>query len=280
MSDTREPRVFGYARASTRTQVESPETQRDSIAKYAALHGLGEVTCFVDAAKSGKVPWADRDAGKALFAQIRPGDHVVIAKLDRAFRRLADCVVVLEKFERMGVKLHVVNLLGGAIDLSSPMGRFMIHILAAFAELERAFISERTKDGLARRKGRRVAHCRYPGYGRRWAKQIVDGKVARVAVTDEEERAVMRSILGWRTQDPPLTWKEIADRLTYDLKLKTKEGRPWDQNRVRRACEAEMNLRLAERTETITSPGTGPPGSSGASTSPGCAGNPNGTTSP
>ena len=137
--------VYGYPRASTKKQVDSPETQMDNIRKYADLHGLGEVTFFVDAAKTGKVPWQDREAGRELFAQLKPGDHVIIAKLDRAFRRLSDCVVVLEQFERMGIKLHVVNLLGGAIDLSSPMGRFLIHILAAFAELERAFISERTQ---------------------------------------------------------------------------------------------------------------------------------------
>ena len=137
MSD-RPPRVFGYPRASTKKQVESPETQKDMIKKYAVFNGLGDVTFFVDAATSGKVSWEERDAGKELFRQLRRGDHVVLTKLDRAFRKLSDCVTVLEKFERMGVKLHICNLMGGAIDLSSPMGRFMIHILAAFAELERA----------------------------------------------------------------------------------------------------------------------------------------------
>jgi DNA invertase Pin-like site-specific DNA recombinase len=239
--------VYIYARASTKKQIDSPETQKDIARKYAVLNSLGDATIFVDAAKSGKTPWEDRDAGRELFKRLKPGDHVIVARLDRAFRRLADCVVVLEKFERLGVRLHVCNMLGGALDLASPMGRFLIHILAAFAELERAFISERTKDGLANKKRKNVAHTRFPGYGCKWKKVWVDGKLVKVRERDDDERNVMRSILSWRMQDQPLSWKQIADHLTYTLKLKTKDGGLWDANRVRRACEAELRLQLSEQ---------------------------------
>lgn len=247
MTDERKPRVFGYVRASTRKQVESPDTQMEIQKRYAGFNQLGEVEFFVDSAKSGKISWEDRDAGKALFDQLQPGDHVLLTKLDRGFRRLADCVAVLEKFERMGVKLHVCNLMGGAIDLSSPMGRFLIHILAAFAELERAFISERTKDGLKNRKAKGFAHSRFPGYGFRWERRNVGGKSVSVKVRDDEERSVMCSILAWRTQDPPLAWNEIRQHLEYTLKVKTKEGGPWDENRIRRACNAERQLQIQEQ---------------------------------
>jgi putative DNA-invertase from lambdoid prophage Rac len=240
-------RVFGYCRASTKKQVESPETQKEMQKSYAVFNKLGDVTFFVDSAKSGKIAWGDRDAGKEMFRQLRAGDHVILTKLDRAFRRLADCVAVLEQFERIGVKLHICNLMGGAIDLSSPMGKFMIHILAAFAELERAFISERTKDGLAHSKKKGVKHTRFPGYGFKWEKRTVDGKVCRVAVRDDDERNVMRSILAWRMQDQPLSWDEIRIHLVYGLKLVTKEGRPWEENRIRRACKAELQLQLREQ---------------------------------
>ena len=239
--------VYGYGRASTKKQEDSPETQKDIMRRYATFNQLGDVTFFIDAARSGKVSWEDREAGLALFARLRRGDDLIIPKLDRAFRRLADCVVVLEKLERMGVRLHVCNLMGGAIDLSSPMGRFLIHILAAFAELERAFISERTKDGLAGKKKRNVCHTRFPGYGFRWKTVWLEGKRTKVKERDDEERNVMRSILQWRMQDGPLGWKEIADHLTYNLKLKTKDGGAWDINRVRRACEAELKLQLSEQ---------------------------------
>jgi DNA invertase Pin-like site-specific DNA recombinase len=242
-----EPDVYGYGRASTKKQEDSPETQKDKMIQYAKLHSLGDATFFVDAAKSGKIAWEDREAGCALFGRLKRGDHIIIAKLDRAFRRLADCVVVLEKFERMGVKLHVVNLLGGAIDLSSPMGRFLIHILAAFAELERAFISERTKDGLANKKKRGVAHTNFPGYGFKWQKQLIDGKLTKVRIRDDEERRVMGSIVLWRMQVPPLGWHEIYEELNHNLKFKTKDGTPFSIERIRRLCKAERQLQLNEQ---------------------------------
>lgn len=246
MASDRQPKTFAYARASTRKQEDSPDVQKDLIRKYAVFSNLGDVTFFVDPAKSAKVAWEDREAGKALFAQLKPGDSVVIAKLDRAFRRLADCVCVLEKFKRMGIKLHVTNLMGGAIDLSSPMGLFLIHILASFAELERAFISERTKDGLARKKQQRVIYTRFPGYGFRWKKVWIDGKLTQVKERDDTERNVMRSIVDWRSQNNPLSWDEIYTHLNYTLKLKTKDGGVWDRNRIKRASKAELLLRLQE----------------------------------
>jgi putative DNA-invertase from lambdoid prophage Rac len=239
--------TYGYGRSSTGKQPDSPEIQKGNIGNYAALNGLGEVTYFVDAAISGKVPWEQREAGRELFSRLKPGDHVIVAKLDRAFRRLADCVIVLEKLERMGIKLHICNMLGGAIDLSSPMGRFLIHILAAFAELERAFIAERTRDGLANKKRRGVCHARFPGYGFRWAKRVIDGKTHRVKVRDDEERDVMKSIHQWRTIEPALSWHEISYRLRRTLKVKTKDGGEWGVNRVRRAFRAEEELQLQEQ---------------------------------
>ena len=110
----------------------------------------------------------------------------------------------------MGIKLHVANLLGGAIDLSSPMGRFLIHILAAFAELERAFISERTRDGLANRKRKGAAYTNFPGYGMRWEKRRVDGKLAKVKVGDDQEREVMARSSPGVTQESAWAGKRSA----------------------------------------------------------------------
>ena len=73
----------------------------------------------------------------------------------------------------------------------------------------------------------------------------MDGKTARVKVRDEEERNVMRSIVGWRMQDDPLSWIEIEAHLK-DLRLINKEGRLWTEQRIRRACKAELKLQLEE----------------------------------
>lgn len=247
MRNNRQPHTWGYGRASTKKQVDSPDVQKEKIRDYCWYHKLpGDVTFFIDPATSGKIAWDERPAGREMFKLIRPGDHVVIAKLDRAFRRLSDCVLVLERFEKMGIKVHIVNLMGGAIDLSSAMGKFIIHVLAAFAELERSFISERTKDGLMHKKKQYQRYTHFPGYGFQWQARRVNGKTIRVKVRDDEERNVMRSIVTWRTQDNPLGWQEITEHLR-SLGIINKEGRPWTEIRVRRAAKAEMKLQLQEQ---------------------------------
>jgi DNA invertase Pin-like site-specific DNA recombinase len=243
---TRDERVYGYGRASTKKQEASPEVQEEKIKEYVRFFHLpSDVAFFMDAATSGKIPIEDREAGHQLFKHLRPGDHVVIAKLDRAFRNLKDCVIILERFENMGIKLHVVSMMGGALDLSSAMGKCVIHVLACFAELERAFISERTKDGLQHRKKKNVRYCNFPGYGFKWEMRRVDGKNVKVKVSDDVERNTMRSILGWRMQDSPLSWQEIEEHLKA-LGVMNKDGKAWSQPRIRRACKVELNLQLGD----------------------------------
>lgn len=245
----RDPKTFGYGRASTRKQDASPETQRLQIRDYCRHYGLpGDPTTFLDPATSGKVPWEDRPAGSQLFKFLRPGDHVVISKLDRAFRSLKDCCIVLDRFAKQGIKVHIVNLMGGAVDLSSPMGRFMLHVLAAFAELERAFISERTRDGLRARRKQGKKYCHFAGYGFRWEKHREGNRVVKVKVRDDDERNIMAHIAAWRNQDAPLEWAEIVEHLKK-IGSKTSEGKEWSIMRVRRAYRRENILRLQENSE-------------------------------
>jgi DNA invertase Pin-like site-specific DNA recombinase len=241
-------RVLGYARASTDKQEHSPDCQKDRIRDYLAQRGLGgDVTFFTDAATSGKVPIDERAAGKELFKQLRRGDHLVITKIDRAFRSTADCALKVDALHRMGVRLHIIDFMGDYIDIGTPQGRMFIHILAAFAQYERELISQRTKEGLAHLKRKGVAHARYPGYGFKWKKVWLDGKLVKVREACPEERQAMQAILRWRIQDNPLTWKEIYDHLTQTLKLKTKDGKPWTLERIRRCCKAELMLQLREQ---------------------------------
>src|SRR5262249_15959416 len=65
-------------------------------------------------------------------------------------------------------------------------------------------------------------------------------------VPDQDERAVMKMILAWRSQQPPWSWHQIYEKLNYDLKLRTADGREWDESRIRRACRAEAILQSTE----------------------------------
>src|SRR5262249_31372128 len=133
---------------------ESIDVQRDLIARYCQDRSLGEPLWYIDSTTSGKLLLRNRDAGAVLCKSLQPVDHVVITKLDRAFRKLSDCVVIVNQFNRLKVHLHVCNLLGDAIDLSQWMGRSMIQFLAVFADLERAFIAERTGEASRARRAR------------------------------------------------------------------------------------------------------------------------------
>ena len=172
---------------------------------------------------------------------LRKGDVVYVAKLDRAFRRAADCAVVMETWGRLGVSIVICDLLGMTVDLSSPIGRFIVLILAAVAQLEREFISERTKSSLARaRWARRQATNQHAGYGYTW-KKIYDpdrGKYVKTRVDDQDERNLMREIVRWKLDGH--SWDDIYQHVNYTLRARTKTGKEWSMSRIRRVYEAQL----------------------------------------
>jgi DNA invertase Pin-like site-specific DNA recombinase len=218
------------------------------IREYAVREKMSpNITFFMDSAVSGKVPLRERPAAREMCRRLRKGDHVIIAKLDRAFRSLVDCCMMMDAWSREGVQLYVCNMMGGPLDLSSPMGRFIIQILAAFAELERAFIAERIREGIAHKKKKGTRYTKEAGYGFKW--QYSSSHGGKIRVQDDTEREVMRSIVAWRMQTPPVGWQQIADHLNDNIKTPTKNGTKWDMFRVRRVFQAELKLQMEEKGE-------------------------------
>jgi DNA invertase Pin-like site-specific DNA recombinase len=93
------------------------------------------------------------------LARCRKVNTIIVSKLDRLARSLRHLLGLLDEFNSLGVTFVSV---GDQIDMSTPSGRFMTHILGAFGEFERAMIRERTLRGLehARRKGKRLGRPR------------------------------------------------------------------------------------------------------------------------
>lgn len=244
MATENTPKCYAYVRMSTAKQVDSPETQRAIHRKYADFHNLGpdDIITFTDAAVSGKIPLDKREAGRELLRRLKRGDHVIISRLDRMFRNTKDCLIILDEFVAKGVNLHVCDLAGGCLDLTSPIGRLVITMIASVAQLERDWISQRTKAGLANKKRNHQQVSRFPGYGFKWERRRIEGKHVKVAVKDDEERGIMRQIALWRMAASPFTWEEIACNLDVNG-IRTRDGGSWDINRVRRAFAAEMTLR-------------------------------------
>lgn len=140
-----ESRLLGYARVSTNGQ--ELQLQLDALLKA----GCAKKNIFTDKVSGAK---SARPGLDGCLMQLKPGDTLVVWRLDRlgrSVRHLIDVVDALGK-RRVGFK----SLCDGAIDTTTASGKLIFHIFTALAEFERSLIQERTKAGLAvaRARGR------------------------------------------------------------------------------------------------------------------------------
>ena len=228
--------AIGYTRCSTHEQADSGlglDVQTERIRAYCTLKGLALLDIITDASVSGGKPLASREGGQQLLDTIRKrkADAVVMLKLDRMFRNAGDCLTTVEKWERSGVALHVVDLGGNAIDTTSAAGRFMLVILAGAAEMERNLTRERTRSAMAvkRANGQRVGAVPY-GFD-----LAANGTTL---VPNEAEQAVIADIRAMRSKG--MTLEAIAKTLTTrDIPTKTGKSTRWTHQAVARILSRE-----------------------------------------
>ncbi|KAF0674468.1 recombinase family protein [Profundibacterium mesophilum] len=136
-------RKIGYARVSTADQ--NPDMQIAALKAY----GVSEDLIFVDRASGGTMnrPMFIR----ALKTAQHPGTEFVVWKLDRMGRTLEGIIEVLNLLESRDVKFFSLT---ERVDMTTPMGKAMLQMMAVVAELERNLIVERTKAGIARARER------------------------------------------------------------------------------------------------------------------------------
>lgn len=135
--------LLGYARVSR-------EEGQSVQAQVRALKAAGAQKVFQEGGSGGR--W-DRPELHRVLDQLRPGDVLVVWKLDRLSRSLKDLLHVLEKLDMAGAGFRSLT---ENIDTTTSAGRMMMQMVGVFAEFERAMIRERTKVGLsaAREQGR------------------------------------------------------------------------------------------------------------------------------
>ncbi|ABL68212.1 recombinase family protein [Paracoccus denitrificans] len=135
----------GYARVST-------EDQKLDL-QIAALRRAGCQKIFKDRGISGSS--MERPGMKSMLRSLRPGQTLVVWRLDRLGRSLSGLVLLIEELGERGVEFQS---LCESLDTASSGGRLVFHIMAALAEFERSLISERTKAGMqeARDRGLRL----------------------------------------------------------------------------------------------------------------------------
>jgi DNA invertase Pin-like site-specific DNA recombinase len=141
-----------YARVSTQDQQTLPMQNR-AMREYAVRRGW-TITLQVKEVGSGT---AQRQSRAELMeaARRREIDVVVVWRLDRWGRSVADLLATLQELEHLGVGFVSLT---EALDLTTPAGRAMAGLLAVFAEFERDVLRERVRAGLAdaRQSGKRL----------------------------------------------------------------------------------------------------------------------------
>jgi DNA invertase Pin-like site-specific DNA recombinase len=215
------PMILSYRRVSQDDQQHGPRAQSDRIEAWRANHNSEPFQDFFDDGVSGSVPLAKRPQGAALLEALKQeaGERlVVVAKLDRLFRSVADAAMTMDTWSKAGIKL--VSLAEN-FDMTSPYGKAMAHIMSALAELERSMIRERTRAALQakKRRGERVGTVPYGS--------TVDGNGK--LVDDPQEQAVIAEIKSCYAAG--LRMRRIAQRLN-ERGFVAKKGGPWGVSSV------------------------------------------------
>jgi DNA invertase Pin-like site-specific DNA recombinase len=226
--------IYGYARVSDSSQARSGlglAAQRASIRRYCRDRRWRLTALFVDRAVPGTRALRRRPEGSALTTMVRAGDHVVIPKLDRAWRSVRDCAETLDGWRQRGVHAHLLDV---GISTTTPAGELVVGVMAAIAQWEARRIGERSAEAKAvlRAQHRRTNQQVWIGWclgrdGRLWPCALERQMAARI------NRARQRGS----------TWSAIATRLNDDGQRW--RGRPWrPQTCARLAARARRQWRV------------------------------------
>lgn len=137
----------GYSRTSTAEQIAGFEAQiRD-------LEAQGCERIFKEQVSSV----AERPELAAAIDFIRDGDELIVTRLDRLARSVADLVEIIKRVHAKGAHLRIGNL--GSTDPREPTAALIVNVLASIAQFERQIMLQRQREGIAKAK----AEGRYRG---------------------------------------------------------------------------------------------------------------------
>lgn len=204
--------MITYARVSTDEQANGIDAQQAELDRAGAYEQWIVVEAIAERGASGKD--LERPKLRRALQLIADGkaDGLAVSKLDRLSRSVIDAGELAEWFDAAGARLVALDL---SIDTSTPSGRLMLHLMAAFGQWERETIAQRTRDGLAALR----------------AKGMPTG---RPAVADRPELA--DRIAAMRREG--FTFQAIADALNSDGVPTVRGGSQWRPSSVQAAAGA------------------------------------------
>src|SRR5262245_2841603 len=150
---------IGYARTSTVEQIAGLEAQERELRAIGADKVFSERVSSV--AKRGQL--------EAALDYCREGDVLVVTKLDRLARSMADLVAITSRLKGKGVELQILSM---NLDTSTPTGKLMLNLMGSFAEFEREIMLERHRESVAKAKAEGKYKGRVPTAQRKAAEVV------------------------------------------------------------------------------------------------------------
>jgi DNA invertase Pin-like site-specific DNA recombinase len=204
-----------YCRVSTNEQADSGlglEAQQRRCEGYCQAQGWTVGGIFIDAGLSAST--LNRPELEKAIAALTPGAALVVLKLDRLTRTVADLAPLNEQIEAAGAEWATVQ---EKFDTSTATGRLMLRMMLELSQWEREVIGERTSAALQQNRARRERLGTTPlGY-----RTDADGKVT----ADGKGQATVKKARELRTAG--LSLREIAARLVADGHT-TARGGKWE----------------------------------------------------
>lgn len=154
------PLFYGYTRVSTSNQ--TTKNQRNEIFEYAHIKNIlidKIIEVEASTSKNKKIRQIDE-----TLKQLNNGDTLIVTKLDRLGRSTIEVLQIIDDIKNKGIILHVIR--DGLIvdgNIASAVNDMMLTLLSGFAQMEKNFISERTKSALAQRKAQGIKLGRKKG---------------------------------------------------------------------------------------------------------------------
>jgi len=181
--------IYAYIRVSTNKQ--DYELQKNEILEYCKKNkiNLADKCIFLEKI-TGKN--TEREKFKILMQQVKPGDAIVLYKLDRLGRNLSDMILTHDKLLKKGIGIISITDNLDTRDKDDTTTKIIVTFLSLFADIERTYILERTHAG----------RLQYVANG---------GKLGRKPKLNSYKIELIKELL-----DAGKTKKEIADFLGVD----------------------------------------------------------------
>ena len=175
---------IGYIRIST--------TDQNTARQEVLMKELGVEQVYIDR-MSGKN--TDRPELKRMMSFVREGDVVIVESISRFVRNTKDLLELVEKLTAKQVEFISKK---EAIDTTTPTGKFMLTVFGAVAELEREYILQRQKEGIAVAKQNGIYKGRKPIEHPRFNEVVELWKSGNITATEAMHRLNMKPSTFYR----------------------------------------------------------------------------------